>query len=339
MFNRKEISVIGIVILGAFFFFLFFPVSFGVCFFILFLMTFLGMFEFQKWQKSIYQISLFFLVCGILFSPVLGILFLNEYRISHPEIIFSGINSKEIFELTEKFKETYFFEKRKIDEKFLRDLEMFVYERLPYDWNPVRPFPVLKEVLKKRKSDCRGRALLGYAILRNLGIKSKIAYSFMGHAWLRIDDKKGFKEAFRVEGEYPLWVLLSEKESKKESSLKVILIFLKNGIYFPKYIDSALPSPLNEISKKIKNLLGFGLIELTAGFPFFLPLAVGILFLFFQRKKKNFFQVIFFLVCGGVLVCLTGGIEISLWQKLSPLPITILCGFYLRVINFLIKKS
>jgi hypothetical protein len=71
--------------------------------------------------------------------------------------------------------------------------------------------------LREKTTDCRGRAVLGYAILKK-------------------------------QGKYSPWVFLSENRVRKENSLKTIFTFLKEGIYFPTYIK--LPKDLRKECEK-----------------------------------------------------------------------------------------
>ncbi len=75
--------------------------------------------------------------------------------------------------------------------KTLRHVEMFVYERVPYEWDwntwgMADYLPTVDEVIEKGKEDCDGRAVVAASLLSGLGFKAEIVTDF-AHVWVKTD--------------------------------------------------------------------------------------------------------------------------------------------------------
>lgn len=73
----------------------------------------------------------------------------------------------------------------------LKRVELFVHERVPYDWDwntwgTVDYLPTVDEVISKGREDCDGRAVIAASLLRNLGFQAELVTDF-AHVWVKTD--------------------------------------------------------------------------------------------------------------------------------------------------------
>ena len=73
----------------------------------------------------------------------------------------------------------------------LRQVERFVYEKLPYDWDwntwgTADYLPTVTEVIEMGREDCDGRAVVAASLLRHFGFETQIVTDF-AHVWVKTD--------------------------------------------------------------------------------------------------------------------------------------------------------
>ncbi len=105
-------------------------------------------------------------------------------------------------------------------QKLLREVERFVYRKVPYAWDwdvwgNVEYLPTVEETLAKGKEDCDGRAVVAASVLRSYGYNARLATNF-GHMWVVTDrgetmspgKRKGIE--FTQEGRKYDWAILRD---------------------------------------------------------------------------------------------------------------------------------
>ncbi len=336
--ERHSLPIIVIVIFGALILLWYIPVAFGMALIFTILIFLIGSFDLKQIPKSFARLCIFLFLLGVIASPILFSLTVEKYRLNHPASLLDR-NNPEIIEMTNEFDDLVFDFNN--TEEVLNELEDYVYEKIPYYWVPFSPYPTTEEVISKMNSDCKGRAVIGYSILKNLGYDVDIVYSFGGHAWLKVYEDNSYFETFLVPRKYEPWVIFNEEEVKWEPSLSQISRFLVGGIYMMEYIPDIppLPSSLFDSIRKIKETSGMNLIDFATPLPFALPilaLAIFILFISKEGKIKNYILAIF---AGIIVVSISGVVGVIINRMLLPLPIIIASGIYLRILSLIFPSK
>lgn len=127
-------------------------------------------------------------VCLLVFFPRLDRLPVTLKRHLNPNVLINA-DSPALQPLLDDFEEL----RRQDwdDERLLKELERYVYRKIPYAWDwdlwgNVDYFPTVEETLAAGKEDCDGRAVVAASVLRNYGYNARLATNF-GHVWVVTD--------------------------------------------------------------------------------------------------------------------------------------------------------
>jgi hypothetical protein len=74
------------------------------------------------------------------------------------------------------------------DQRVLKAVELYVYEKIPYDWDwntwgVLDYIPTVSEVLEMGREDCDGRAVVAASLIRGLGYEPRLVNDFK-HMWV-----------------------------------------------------------------------------------------------------------------------------------------------------------
>ncbi len=317
------------------------PVIFGAMLVVTVLIFLLGIFNTRAIQRSLVKLCIFLFLLGIISSPILYAFINEKNSINHPEILID-CNNPKILEMTEEFWLNYALSHGNT-KTVLEQLENYIYEKTSYYWLPFLPFPTTKDVVLKKNSDCRGRAIIGYAILKNLDYDVDIVYSFGGHAWVRVYEGESYLEALQLSGIYKPWVIFNEDKVTWEAALPQISHIIFQGLYMIEYIPDIFPSPslLLDSIRNIRNISGINLIDFATPLPFAIPVCASTLFVLLMSNERKLRKYILMIFLGVVVVSISGSIGVITSRMVMPLPIIIVSGIYLRVLNwkFLSKNA
>ncbi|MCK5332319.1 hypothetical protein KAJ41_00450 [Candidatus Parcubacteria bacterium] len=297
------------------------PVFFGAFFITLVVLLSIGLFEFDNLTQSLKRMILIFSIIIFLFFPIFVGFAIEKYKINHLESI-TNRNHLKIAEMTEEFKAILGKTSPDYTEYVAEKIENYVYEEIAYERNSIS-FPSINKIMKSSSSDDRGRALVGYAILKNLGYNVYITTGFAegSHTWLRIYEKEPtslgiessaeekFSESMNVSYIKKAWVISSESNVFWGSSQNQFYSIFSNGF-------------------RTKNVLSAFIVNLFFVLPIFL-----ICFFFFLingvKNKRDF--VLMFL--GSVLAVILSGMIGIVLSAIFVLPLIIGGGLYIRWLN------
>lgn len=308
------------------------PVLVGTVLVITIVLLFLSFFSHKNVLESIKKIFLSFFIIGLISSPLIIAFTVEIYRINNPDLIIDRTNS-ELIKLTEKFRLRLNENSKNNlnDTRFvLRALERYIVDEISYSYRHIF-FPSIAEVLKSKSSDCRGRAIVAFAILKNLGYDAYIVAAFGGgtHAWVRVygnnEDTVRIRESISIDA--------NSKSNKYFDEILTVpyvkkswVIFNENEIYWD--------SPFNQLYTifrygfNVENLLIAGATTLFFLWPIIL---IGILIFIF--KKIQDFRKYFLMILGATVVVLVSGLWGIFSLTILPLPIMLGGGLYLRWIE------
>ncbi len=307
------------------------PVLFGMVLIITAVPLFIGFFSFKDIFGSLKKMVLILFIIGIISSPIIVGNAMEKYKMNNPELIIDR-NHPEIIRMTEDFKN---YSNNSSNLSYVADeIESYVHNQIPYHISSFY-YPTTDRVMNLMSSDCRGRALVGYAILKNLGYNVYITGGFAGgtHAWLRIyeenasssevrnsilndtSDEMGIKfyESMTVPYVEKAWVIFNEDNTYWSSSLNQLYTIFRYGF-------------------NMENLPIFLLTNLFFLYPIFL---IGIC-LFAVKRIRNLWSY-FLMLSGAVLVVLISGLWGMFTLTVLPLPIMIGSGLYIRWLNYNFK--
>ena len=314
LLEKHSLPIIVVVISTALILLWYMPVLFGMILIITVLIFIIGTFNPTQIKNSLTKLCIFLFILGLFFSPVLISLALEKHKLNHPELLIDRNNSK-ILEMTQEFKKNYEYNPE--DTKMVLDtVQDYVYKKIPYDYyRPPFFFPTTHEVMSKMTTDCQGIAIVGYAILKNLGYDVYIVTGFGGgtHAWLRVyDDTGSYTEGFLWAGHSRSkpWVIFNESEVRWSSPADQLHSIFLQGFYLDRIIE----------------------ILITSLF-FVVPIGAGAVFILLLNRNRNFMVYFLAIVIAAIVALFSGSIGI-INQTLMPLPIIIVGGIYLRVLSW-----
>ncbi|HEC87135.1 MAG TPA: hypothetical protein ENI49_04635 [Thermoplasmatales archaeon] len=242
--------------------------------------------------------------------------------------------------MTEEFRNNY-----DIDLQFpslvLDNLEDFVYSKFPYslkfDLRGIYAFPTVDDVVNSRNSDCRGRAIVGYCILKNLGYDDVyIVGSFTGHhVWLRIYLDEVYYEDFLVPGCRDILVMFNEEKVIWTSPFEELPYIFLTGVYQQDYLIAYYP----DFIRNFYNATGINFIDVLSPLPFIIPVFATCIFTCLTRGETRIKKHLLILVGGLVVVIISGYSCVILTRFLLILPIAFMSGIYIRVVNWKIMKE
>lgn len=296
------------------------PVYLGFPFLIVLIIFILATFNPLHLRRSITRLCIFLFLIGLFMSPFLVSIGVETYKLSNPETIID-LDHPKIIEMTEEFQNLYEYDEEDY-EKLLLELKNYVYEKIPYKTGHPYIYPTIQDVFSGKNSDCRARALIGFSILRNMGCDAYIVGGIVDvpHAWIRI---------YREDGSY---VDGFESEEKK-SDFTPFIIFNENSANWN--------NPLDQLFGMV--FYGFFYTDKqelvnTITLIFFIPVSAVAIFLLLTHKNRN---IVLYLLSIGISfgVPFTSGMLLYENQMLVTLPIILICGFYLRIFNFILFEK
>ncbi len=314
-FLEKHIKPIAIGMIVLIVFLLWYiPVIFGTMFIVTVLIFLLGTFNPRAIQKSLVRLCIFLFVLGLFFSPVLISLAMEKHKLNHPEMLIDR-NHPKILEMTQEFQETYAYSPE--DTQMVLDkVQDYVYKKIPYDYyRPPFFFPTTQEVVSKMTTDCRGRAIIGYSILKNLDYDVYIVAGLSGgsHAWLGVyDETESYTEGFLWAGRSKSkpWVTFNESHVKWSSPTDQLYTIFFQGFYLDRIVEILISSLF-----------------------FVVPIGAGVIFILLLNRNRKFMAYFLAIVIASIVVLLSGSLGI-INQTLMPLPIIIASGIYLRLLSW-----
>lgn len=317
-FLEKHIKPLAIVvIIFALFLFWYLPVLFSTMLIITVLIFLIGTFNPKQIKKSLSRVCVFLFILGIVFSPVLILLMIEKYELSHPWLLVDSQHPK-MLEMTKEFQLNYTYPAN--NTKIVLDVvEDYVYEKIPYEYYRLPFFlPTTQEIASNMESVCVGRAFVGYSILKNMGYDVYMVTSFAGgtHAWVRVYEPDGsYNEDFTSSSISKPWVIFNESEVYWTSSMDQL-----NTVFFYGF--------------KIPDTITF---LLTCLF-FLAPIGAGAIFILLSNRNRNFITYLSSIIIAAIVALASGSIGITNYI-LMPLPIIMAGGIYLRIISWIFSKN
>ena len=326
---EKNIRLISVFLLVLIILFLYLtPVLFGMVFIITAVPLFIGFFSFKDIFGSLKKMIITLFIIGIVSSPIIAGFAIEKHRINNPDLIIDR-NHPKIIKMTEEFRS---YSNNSNNSSYIADeIENYVYNQIPYHISSFY-YPTTDSVTNLMSSDCRGRALVGYAILKNLGYNVYITGGFAGgtHAWLRMYDENTSPSEIRNS-------ILSNTGDKTDIRFyesmtvpyveKVWVVFNEDNTYW----DFSL-SQLYTIFRYGFNMENFPIALLTNLFFLYPIFLIGIC-LFVIKKIRNLWSY-FLMLAGAVIVVLISGHFGIAALTIFPLPIMIGSGLYMRWLNY-----
>ncbi|MCK4525208.1 MAG: hypothetical protein KAU07_02115 [Candidatus Andersenbacteria bacterium] len=326
---EKNIRLISIFLFVFLILFLYLtPVLFGLVLIITVVPLFIGFFSFKDVFGSLKKMIITLFIIGVISSPIIIGNAMEKHKMNNPELIINR-DHPEIIRMTEDFK-NYSNNSNNLSH-VADEIKGYVHSQIPYHISSFY-YPTTDSVMSLMSSDCRGRALVGYAILKNLGYNVYITGGFAGgtHAWLRIYEKNAsssevrssilndtsdgtgikFYESMTVPYVKKVWLILNEDNTYWDSSLSQLYTIFRYGF-------------------KMEDFSMIFLANLFFLYPIFL---IGICLLAIKRIKNlwSYFLMLFGVV---IIVLISGHFGIATLTVL-PLPIMIGSGLYIRWLNY-----
>ncbi|UCH72067.1 MAG: hypothetical protein JSW62_00520 [Thermoplasmatales archaeon] len=320
--EKKRLPITIAVIVFAFILMCYMPVHFGIMLIALSLIFLIATFNPKQIKKSFTRLCILLFILGLFFSPIIVSLGQETYKFHNPDTIID-LDHQEILKLTEEFKENY-KDGSEDAETILSEVKTFVYERIPYEYGHLYIFPTTQDVIDGKNSDCRGRAIVGFSILKNLGYDAHILYGLVDgpHAWIRVLKEDGTHvDGFLMKDNRPNFepfVIFNEHESTFNSPMKQMYGILFHGFYHPNF----------------SNLMK------SASMIFMLPITIVAIYLLLIHWIDKMLIYLFVLITGLILTYDLGNlfIENHISNILPIILLVVTIGFYLRIINFISFK-
>lgn len=298
------------------------PVYFGFPFLITAIIFLIATFNPMHIKRSLTRFMIFIFLFGLFTSPVLISFCIETYKLNNPEIIID-LDHPKIIEMTEEFQNKYEYDEEDY-ETIMANLKDYVYEKIPYELGHLYVFPTINDVFSGKNSDCRARALVGFSILKNMGYDAYIVNGVIDtpHSWIRILREDGtYTDGFEIEekrSDFEPLVVFNENEASWNNPLNQLYGIVFYGFYYP--------------WSKIDLVNSITLI-------FLLPVSAVAIFLLLIYKNRN---ILLYLLTIGVSVIIpySSGFFLHENSSIVVLPIILICGLYLRILNFtLYEKS
>jgi hypothetical protein len=313
-FLERHIFFIGLIVSLVVLVFLFYmAVLFGLFFIITLLFLLIVFFDHRQIKKSVKFIFIFLFITGLFCSPLIVSITFEKYRFDNPELIIDN-SYPELSELTQEFQSDY----SEIDfgdpHIVLESLQEFIYSKYPYDYGHPYIFPKTYDVLSGENSDCRGRALIGYSILKNLGFDVYIVGGLVDgpHTYIRIYQNDTFFDGFLMSDGRPNFepaVIFNENESIWDSPFRQLYGALFHGFYCSDF-----------------------LILFISSLFFLLPISALAIFILLLNRNKNYKNYLF-VVLIALLICICLCLICNINQTLIPILFIIIGGIYLRILS------
>jgi hypothetical protein len=311
--NFKATAII--VVVGIVGLLLYFPVVFGAAIIGILIIILIGTFNVHERKKSLIDLCVFLLLFGVILSPIITLAVREKYRMDNPSQLINREHPK-IQEMTAEFRGM--IGENETTKAVLNRLEDYVYARIPYSSSfsffPFSPlFPTTDEVMAKMTSNCRGRALAGYCILKNMGYDVQVAAG-EGHAWLRVHENGSYLETFLAGRYREPWLIFNEAETRWVYSTTDELY----EIFFESF--------------RVNDYMDFAIITIIFG----VPVGAGAIHILISKRNRRF-RVYLAAIGGALAVAIAIGLLGILIGGLMWLPIAVAGGLYLRVLNQKIK--
>lgn len=308
--NKKPITIT--VTTTAILLFYYMPTIFGILFITTTLIFLIAIFNPKKIKETITKLSIFLLITGLIFAPILISLSIEKHKLNNPELIINT-QKKEIQELTDEFKQ------KNINwndtTSVISHLQNYVYSKYSYELGDLYIYPTTEDVLNGKNSDCRARAIIGYSILKKLGYNAYIACGITEgpHSWIKIYQNNTtidiFKAAYNKPDFEPM-VIFNEQESKWGSPLNQIYGYLFKGFYYPWFS-----------------------IHFFASLLFIIPIImIAFYILIFNKTKKILHYILTTIAIFLIVISL--GIISQATETLIPIIFIITGGIFLRILNW-----
>lgn len=315
--NFKATAII--VVVGIISLLLYFPIVFGAAIIGILIIILIGTFNFHEPKKSLIDICVFLLVFGVILSPVIFYTIREKYRIDNPSQLINREHPK-IQEMTAEFQAM--IGENRATSTVLSNLKSYVYEKIPYEASITSlSFPTTDEVMTKMTSDCRGRALVGYSILKNMGYDVYVVAGagggiggFGGHAWLRVYENGNGLETFLAK-ERRVWIMFNESGTQWYMSIDQL-----GGLFLESFSVGGV----------------IGIIGITIIFG--VPVGAGVIHILISKRNRRF-RVHLAAIGGALAVAIAIGLLGILIGGLMWLPIAVTGGLYLRVLKKIVPET
>lgn len=304
------------------------PVLFGLVLIITVTPLFIGFFSFKDIFGSLKKMIIALFIIGVVSSPIIIGNAVEKHKMNNPELVINR-DHPEIIRMTEDFKN---YSNNSNNLSYIADeIEGYVYSQIPYNISSFY-YPTTDGVMNLMSSDCRGRALVGYAILKNLGYNVYITGGFAGgtHVWLRIYEKNTNNSEIQSSIQSSSYNGAGVKfyESMAVPYIeKVWVIFNKDNTYWGSSSDQ-----LYTIFRYGFNMENLPIALLTNLFFLYPVFLIGICLLAIKRVRNLWSYFLMFV--GAAIVVLISGYFGIISLTILPLPIMIGSGLYIRLLNY-----
>ena len=313
LFKKYSLLIIVIVISTILILLWYMPILFGIPFIVTASIFLIAIFSPTQVANSLTRLCIFLFIFGLLFFPILISLGMEKHKLNNPELIIDS-NNPTISKMASEFQLTY-TDDLDDTEMVLNLVQDYVYDKYPYQCGHPYIFPTTEETVSREDADCRGRALIGYGILKEMGYDVYIVAGIVDgpHAWIRVFENGIWKDAFLMSENRPNFkpmIIFNEHESKWGSPLKQLYGALFYGFDQPN-----------------------SLILFISLLFFVIPAGIGAIFILFLNKNKKIMVYFSAIVVALIVTFLAGLVGIILGHALMLLPVIIFGGIYLRILN------